>query len=98
MIDDAVLMLSAAWPTVLSISTPSSEALAPQAFCRRILTALRQRMQPDHESSYLEMLLTYFIDLNPTPEDFSVRLAHYVADGRPGIGEAAATLQEASRR
>src|SRR4051812_41109495 len=55
-------------------------------------------MQPDHESSYLEMLLTYFIDLNPTPEEFSVRLARYVADGRPGIADAAATLQEASRR
>jgi hypothetical protein len=63
-----------------------------------MLTALRQRMQPDHESSYLEMLLTYFIDVNPTPEAFQVRLARYVADGHPGIAEAAATVQAASRR
>jgi hypothetical protein len=80
------------------VTTPASAALTPQAFCRRILTALRQRMQPDHDSSYLEMLLTYFIDVNPSPEDFQVRLARYVTDGRPGIAEAAATVQAASRR
>jgi len=63
-----------------------------------MLTALRQRMQPDHDSSYLEMLLTYFIDVNPSPENFQLRLARYVADGRPGIAEAAVTVQAASRR
>jgi len=80
------------------MSTPSAEALPPQALCRRILTALRHRMRADHESTYLQMLLTYVIDLNPTNEEFGALLARYVADGRPGIAEAARILQETRRR
>jgi hypothetical protein len=79
------------------MSTPAA-SLTPQALCRRILAALRHRMQADHESTYLQMLLTYFIDLNPTVEEFGARLARYVADGRPGIADAARILQDASRR
>jgi hypothetical protein len=80
------------------LSAPSTASLTPQAFCRRILTALRQRMRADHESSYLQMLLTYFIDLDPSAEEFDALLARYVADGRPGIAEAALILQDARRR
>jgi hypothetical protein len=80
------------------LSTPADASLTPQAFCRRILTALRQRMRADHESSYLQMLLTYFIDLDPPAEEFDAPLARYIADGRPGIAEAAQILRDAHRR
>jgi hypothetical protein len=72
--------------------------VAPQTLCRHVLTALRQRVQGDHELSYLEMLLTYFVDLDPTPADFTARLQRYVADGRPGIADAATTLLETWQR
>ena len=80
------------------MSIPSDASLTPQALCRRILDALRHRLRADHESTYLEMLLTYVIDLDPTADEFDVLLARYVADGRLGIADAARILQEARRR
>ncbi len=44
------------------------------------------------------MLLTYFIDLDPSPGEFHQRLRRYVADARPGIADAAATIQAAWAR
>jgi hypothetical protein len=80
------------------VSLLPDAALTPRTLCRRILTAVRQRLHPDRELSYLEMLLTYFIDLDPSPESFAGQLDEYVADARPGIGEAAATLRAAWQR
>lgn len=72
--------------------------VTPEALCRHVLATVRQRLQGDHELSYLEMLLTYFIDVAPSPPDFTARLQRYVADGRPGISEAAMTLLETWHR
>ena len=80
------------------MSTESVGELSPQALCRRMLTALRQRLPADPELSYLEMLLLYFIDRAPTPAAFATLLARYVADARPGIADAAAVLQQAWER
>jgi hypothetical protein len=73
-------------------------ALTPRALRRRILTAVHQRLHPDRELSYLQMLLTYFIDLDPSPENFAGQLDEYVADAHPGIAEAAATPRAAWQR
>jgi hypothetical protein len=67
--------------------------LTPQAWCRRILTSLSQREVQRREAGNLEMLLSYFIQLDPTAEAFDELLAQYVSDPRPGIAEAAALLQ-----
>src|SRR4051812_49945804 len=77
------------------VSLLPDAALTPRSLCRRILTAVRQRLHPDRELSYLEMVLTYFIDLDPSPERFARQLDEYVADARPGIADAAATLRVA---
>jgi hypothetical protein len=72
--------------------------LAPQAWCRRVLTSLNQRQVAEREAGYLEMLLTYFIERDPTAEAFTVMLAQYIEDPRPGIAEAAALLQRSWQR
>src|SRR5207302_1300746 len=51
--------------------------LAPQAWCRRVLTSLNQRQVAEREAGYLEMLLTYFIERDPTAEAFTGMLAGY---------------------
>ena len=73
------------------MATPAP--LTPQAWCRRILTSLSQREVQRREAGNLEMLLSYFIQLDPTAEAFDELLAQYVTDARPGIAEAAALLQ-----
>ena len=80
------------------MSSLPSGPVAPKLLCQHVLTALRQRLQGDHELSYLEMLLTYFIDLDPSPAEFTTRLQRYVADSRAGIGDAATTLLETWQR
>jgi hypothetical protein len=80
------------------VSLLPDAALTPRALCRRILSAVRQRLHSDYELSYLEMLLTYFIDRNPSPASFADQLDQYVADARPGIAEAAATVRAAWQR
>jgi hypothetical protein len=72
--------------------------LAPQAWCRRVLTSLNQRQVAEREAGYLEMLLTYFIERDPTAEAFTGMLAQYIDDPRPGIAEAAALLQRSWQR
>jgi len=75
------------------LATLPPPQLTPQAWCRRILTSLSQREVQRREAGNLEMLLSYFIQLDPTAEAFDELLAQYVADARPGIAEAAALLQ-----
>lgn len=67
--------------------------LTPQAWCRRILTALNQRQVAGREAGDLEMLLTYFIELDPSPQAFTELLARFANDSRAGIAEAATLLQ-----
>jgi hypothetical protein len=74
-------------------ATPS-----PQAWCRRILTALSQRKLQTREAGELEMMLVSFIEMAPAPEAFDKLLARYVADARPGIAEAATLLQRSWRQ
>jgi hypothetical protein len=71
-----------------------SPPLTPQAWCRRVLTSLNQRQVPAREAGYLEMLLTYFIERDPSPEGFTALLAQFAADPRAGIAEAAGLLQQ----
>ena len=56
--------------------------LAPQAWCRRVLTAMNQRQVAEREAGHLEMLLTYFIERDPTAEAFAGMLAQYIDDPR----------------
>jgi len=70
-----------------------SPPLTPQAWCRRVLTSLNQRQVAGREAGYLEMLLTYFIERDPSSESFTTLLAQFASDPRPGIAEAAGLLQ-----
>ncbi len=76
-----------------SLSIPDQAPLNPQAWCRRILASLVQRKVEGPEAGDLEMLLTYFIELNPSAPVFNELLARYASDARVGIAEAAGLLQ-----
>src|SRR5688572_22989217 len=71
---------------------------SPRAWCRRTLTSLSQRRPPGMDAAYVSLLLTCFIELDPSPETFGELLAQYAADRRPGIAEAARILQRAWQR
>lgn len=75
------------------MSNPDEVALSPQAWCRRILGSLLQRKIEGPEAGDLEMLLTYFIELNPSAAAFTDLLARYATDSRVGMAEAAGLLQ-----
>jgi len=81
----------------LSITSPESP-LSPQAWCRRVLTALNQHAPEGPEAGSLGMLLAYFIELNPSAETFDELLQQYCADARPGIADAAALLLRSWQR
>ena len=84
-------------PRGLEESLESSDAatLSPQAWCRRILNSLTQRKVEGREAGDLEMLLTFFIQLDPNAQSFTEMLAHYANDSRAEIAEAAGLLQRA---
>ena len=69
--------------------------LSPQAWCRRILTSLSQRKMEGREAGDLEMLLTFFIELDPNVQSFTEMLMRYANDSRAGIADAAGLLQRA---
>ena len=73
--------------------TPPEAPFTPQAWCRRILTSLNQQKVEGREAGYLEMLLTYFIELDPSLEAFDGLLQRYCDDSREGIAEGASLLQ-----
>jgi hypothetical protein len=75
------------------LSNPDHAALSPQAWCRRILSSLLQRKVEGPEAGDLEMLLTYFIELDPSTAVFTDLLARYASDSRAGIADAAGLLQ-----
>jgi hypothetical protein len=76
----------------------SSSPLTPQAWCRRVLTALHERATPGSNVGDLPMLLAYFIELNPSAELFADLLARCAADTRPGVADAARVLQRSWER
>jgi hypothetical protein len=76
---------------VLTVTEPNS--LKPQAWCQSILAPLTSRTSGSREARYLEMLLRYLSQVNPTAEEFPSLLAQYVADPRPSTVEAAKLLQ-----
>lgn len=69
--------------------------LSPNAWCRRILTSLTQRKVEGREVGDLEMLLTFFLELDLNPQTFTDMLARYANDPRAGIAEASELLQRA---
>jgi hypothetical protein len=75
------------------LSNPDHGAVSPQAWCRRILASLLQRKVEGPEAGDLEMLLTYFIELDPSTPVFTDLLARYASDSRAGIADAASLLQ-----
>ena len=80
------------------MTTPPTDVLSPSAWCRRILTSLSQRKLQDREAGYLEMLLTYVIERDPSLDAFDEMLVQYEGDARTGIAEAAGLLARAWRR
>jgi hypothetical protein len=67
----------------------------PEAWCRRILTSLARRKLQDRTAGHLEMLLTFFIEMNPPADAFGALLARHAESGRAGLSEAAGVLQRA---
>jgi CheY-like chemotaxis protein len=70
-------------------------ALSPKQWCDRILASLTRRMAQGPSVSYLNMVLTYFMEMDPTGDAFSDLLAEARADPRPRMADAARLLQEA---
>lgn len=85
--------MRSALPHEEPLSNPDQSALTPQVWCRRILASLVQRKVEGREAGDLEMLLTYFIELDPSTPVFTDLLARYAGDSRSGIAEAATLLQ-----
>lgn len=78
---------------------PAESALPmPAAWCRQVLQALQKQVLDAREAGHLEMLLTAFLEMNPSPAAFDDRLEMYAADSRPGIAAAASALHAAWRR
>jgi hypothetical protein len=73
-------------------------SIPPAAWCRRVLTSLSQQETSSPVTGHVEMLLTYYIQVEPAAADFDASLERYVHDQRPRIAEAAALLQSAWRR
>jgi hypothetical protein len=71
------------------MSTPPPAPLTPLAWCRRVLAALGHRQAHGRSTSELEMLLSYFVERDPSPEAFAHLLGQYVTSSRPGVAEAA---------
>jgi hypothetical protein len=73
-------------------------SLAPAAWCRRVFTSLSQQETSSPVTGHVEMLLTYYIQMEPAAADFDASLEQFTHDQRPKIAEAAALLQSAWRR
>src|SRR5262245_3826987 len=72
--------------------------LPPAAWCRRVFTSISQQETSSPVTGHVEMLLTYYIEVEPTAAEFDASLERYTHDQRPRIAEAAALLQSAWRR
>jgi hypothetical protein len=73
---------------------PETE-MTPQAWCQRVLGALTHRRLEARKSQRLELLLRYFIDLDPSHEDFDGLLARHATDARASNAAVAQQLEQA---
>jgi hypothetical protein len=80
------------------VAEAESSLLTPREWCERVLAALRQRKRAGPGVAYMEMMLTYLIELDPPHEEFGELLARYIGDVGPGIAGAADLLQASWRR
>jgi hypothetical protein len=80
------------------LSEPESSLLTPKEWCERVLAALRQRKGGGPGAAYMEMMLTYLIDLDPRREEFDKLLARYIGDVGSGLAGAADLLQQSWQR
>jgi hypothetical protein len=69
--------------------------MTPQAWCGRVLGALTRRRLEARKSQRLELLLRYFMDLDPSIQDFDALLARHAADARPTNAAVAQQLEQA---
>jgi hypothetical protein len=77
------------------LSAISETELTPQAWCERVLGALTRRRLEARKSQRLELLLRYFIDLDPATAEFDALLARHATDVRPTNAAIAQQLEEA---
>jgi hypothetical protein len=73
------------------LAEPSRALLTPREWCGRVLTALLQRKAAGQDTAYLEMMLTYFVEIDPPHEEFGELLARFITG--PGVVGAADLLQ-----
>jgi len=83
---------------LMSSERANEPSVDPIEWCQRVLATLRQRRKDDPETGHLEMLLTFFMEMQPPSHTFPALLARYAADSRPGIAGAATALQHAWER
>jgi hypothetical protein len=69
--------------------------MTPQAWCGRVLGALTRRRLEARKSQRLELLLRYFIDLDPSTQEFDALLARHATDVRPTNAAVAQQLEQA---
>ncbi|HLH26780.1 MAG TPA: ATP-binding protein [Chloroflexota bacterium] len=89
------LLSPTAGPSGRTASAGAPAALSPREWCDRILTSLRRRMAQGPGVPYLQMVLTYFIEMDPAPDAFGDLLHEASADARPRMAAAARVLQRA---
>jgi hypothetical protein len=69
------------------------DPLTPRTWCRCALALVKDWAVDEHDLGYLELVLTYFIAMDPPGENFADLLAGYLDHMSPGSAEAAALLQ-----
>jgi len=75
----------------------SVSSISPQAWCRDVLAAVSRSQVRGPEAGAMELLLTYFIQCDPTDAEFGERLVAF-SSARPGVAGAAQLLAQAWRR
>jgi hypothetical protein len=67
-------------------------ALTPQEWCRAVLQALNYRAAESHDARHVQIMLSYFIERDPSSEAFEELLARFIMDWRADIAQAARLL------
>jgi hypothetical protein len=70
----------------------------PQTWCRYVLHLLTKQEGPEEGTLHREMLLAYFIQRDPSAEEFGEQLERLAAEPCGEVAQAAALLLEAWRR
>ena len=71
---------------------------SPQTWCRYVLHLLDRQGGAADGTPYRELVLAYFIQRDPTADEFAEQLGRLAADPCRGIAEAAALLRAAWQR